>query len=119
MLDILRRNEITCSVEVVKEIFDEEKMVMLYRFSMEAEKAKNSVDLNVADKVDNGDHIVPNVGYHNGTTNIRSTAFPMNPPTAYGIFLLTDSINMYTVIKLVYTCCFVEHILSFNCIQVV
>ncbi|KAL0712698.1 hypothetical protein Bca4012_019676 [Brassica carinata] len=82
--DILRKNEITCSVEVVKEIFDEEKMVMLYRFSMEAEKAKNSVDLNVADKVDNGDHIVPNVGYHNGTTNIRSTAFPMNPPTAYG-----------------------------------
>lgn len=79
-----------CSVEVLNEIFDEEKMVMLHRFSMEAERAKNTIDLNVVNNVENGDRIVPNVEYQASTPNLGSTAFPMNPPTAYGMFLLSD-----------------------------
>ncbi|XP_018450294.2 uncharacterized protein LOC108821798 [Raphanus sativus] len=59
VLDVIRVNEILCSQSVMSEVFDEDEMVLLYRFSLEIEKAKNSLDLNLGPTVENGDHIVP------------------------------------------------------------
>lgn len=56
---MIRGNEILCSQSVMSEVFDEDEMVLLYRFSLEIEKAKNSLDLNLGPTVENGDHIVP------------------------------------------------------------
>ncbi|KAL0730052.1 hypothetical protein Bca4012_026145 [Brassica carinata] len=42
-----RGQEIHCSDEVLNEIFSEEKIVVLYRFAFEVEKARNRLDLNV------------------------------------------------------------------------
>lgn len=46
---------------MLSEVFGQEKLVLLYRFSMEIEKAKNCLDLNVRAQADVGDHIVPSV----------------------------------------------------------
>ncbi|KAG2319166.1 hypothetical protein Bca52824_012379 [Brassica carinata] len=39
--------EMVCSDSVMREIFNDEEMVLLYRFSFEMEKARRSLDLNV------------------------------------------------------------------------
>ncbi|KAL0733094.1 hypothetical protein Bca4012_009304 [Brassica carinata] len=52
----------------MNEIFDEDKMVVLYRFSFEIEKAKKSLDLNVGAGDGSGDHVVPLVNNPNRTT---------------------------------------------------
>lgn len=59
---MIRGTELVCSEQVLKELFDEEKMVLLYRFSLEIEKAKNGLDLNLGLRVETDDHIVPTVG---------------------------------------------------------
>nr|VDC75624.1 unnamed protein product [Brassica rapa] len=66
VLDMIRGNELLCSEQVLNEIFDEEKMVLLYRFSLEIQKAKNSLDLNLGPMVETDDHIVPNIGGEGG-----------------------------------------------------
>lgn len=43
---VIRHDEIYCSEEVLKDVFSEDKMVLLYRFYFEVEKAKSSIDLN-------------------------------------------------------------------------
>lgn len=68
MADLVRGQEIVCSEEVMNEIFDEDKMVVLYRFSFEIEKAKKSLDLNVGAGDGSGDHVVPLVNNPNRTT---------------------------------------------------
>ncbi|CAN6882141.1 uncharacterized protein LOC125587842 [Brassica napus] len=68
--DLIRGYEITCSTKVLHEIFDEDKMVLLYRFSFEIEKAKNSLDLNVAVGDGSGDHVIPVVNNPNGTGHV-------------------------------------------------
>ena len=62
LIDMTRGNELLCSEQVLNQIFDEEKMVLLYRFSLEIQKAKNSLDLNLGLMVETDDHIVPNIG---------------------------------------------------------
>ncbi|CAN7098979.1 unnamed protein product [Brassica rapa subsp. narinosa] len=47
-------------------VFNEDEMVLLYRFSLEIEKAKNSLDLNLGPAVESGDHIVPTGGRTDG-----------------------------------------------------
>lgn len=59
MAAIGRGQEIHCSDEVLNEIFSEEKIVVLYRFAFEVEKARNRLDLNVGAGDINGDHVVP------------------------------------------------------------
>ncbi|KAL0898723.1 hypothetical protein Bca101_082684 [Brassica carinata] len=41
------RREMVCSDSVMREIFNDEEMVLLYRFSFEMEKARRSLDLDV------------------------------------------------------------------------
>ncbi|KAL0716252.1 hypothetical protein Bca4012_065574 [Brassica carinata] len=43
---VIRHDKIYCSEEVLKDVFSEDKMVLLYRFYFEVEKAKSSIDLN-------------------------------------------------------------------------
>ncbi|KAL0732426.1 hypothetical protein Bca4012_008635 [Brassica carinata] len=43
---VIRHDEMVCSEEVLKEVFSEDKMVLLHRFSLEVEKAKITKDLN-------------------------------------------------------------------------
>lgn len=64
LVALVRGQEVICSAELMHEIFDEEKMVLLYRFSLEIEKAKHSLDLNVGIADGSGDHVVPTT---NGT----------------------------------------------------
>ncbi|KAG2294282.1 hypothetical protein Bca52824_040951 [Brassica carinata] len=45
-------DELKCSGRVLKEIFSEEKLVLVYRYSFEIEKAKSIIDLNVRPPVD-------------------------------------------------------------------
>uniref|UniRef100_M4CDT3 Uncharacterized protein n=1 Tax=Brassica campestris TaxID=3711 RepID=M4CDT3_BRACM len=45
--EIMTRGRLLCSEEVVREFNDPEKLMLMYRFSMEAEKARQSLDLNV------------------------------------------------------------------------
>ncbi|CAH8385166.1 unnamed protein product [Eruca vesicaria subsp. sativa] len=47
--------------EVISEFNDPEKLMLMYRFSMEVEKARNSLDLNVDVEPNMDDHIVLNV----------------------------------------------------------
>ncbi|KAG5407976.1 hypothetical protein IGI04_004295 [Brassica rapa subsp. trilocularis] len=68
VLDMVRGKEFVCSQGAMAEIFEESEMVLLYRFSMEIEKAKNSLDLNLGPTIEAADHIVPNVG-NTGTGN--------------------------------------------------
>lgn len=65
---MVRGKEFVCSQGAMAEIFEESEMVLLYRFSMEIEKAKNSLDLNLGPTIEAADHIVPNVG-NTGTGN--------------------------------------------------
>ncbi|KAL0716909.1 hypothetical protein Bca4012_066231 [Brassica carinata] len=60
--EIIGDEEIRCSKRVLEELFNEEKMVIIFRFAMEIEKAKNSLDLNVDVDDGYGDHIVPVLG---------------------------------------------------------
>lgn len=53
-----------CSEEVITEFNDPGKLMLMYRFSMEVEKARNSLDLNVRVEPETGDHIVPNASHH-------------------------------------------------------
>lgn len=59
--DMIRGKELTCSEHVMTEIFEEEKMVLLYRFSLEIGKAKNSLNLNLGTPLETDDHIVPTI----------------------------------------------------------
>lgn len=43
----MTRGRLLCSEEVVREFNDPEKLMLMYRFSMEAEKARQSLNLNV------------------------------------------------------------------------
>ncbi|KAL0731984.1 hypothetical protein Bca4012_028078 [Brassica carinata] len=64
------RREMVCSDSVMREIFNEEEMVLLYRFSFEMEKARRSLDLNVQPPPEepvvamsmSEDSVVPEVG---------------------------------------------------------
>ena len=53
-----------CSEEVIREFNDPEKLMLMYRFSMEVEKARLSLDLNVDVVPRMGDHIVPTAANH-------------------------------------------------------
>ncbi|KAL0724043.1 hypothetical protein Bca4012_038642 [Brassica carinata] len=59
--DIMKGGELICSERVGQEIFGEDKMLLLYRFSFEVEKARNCLDLNLGPNHENDDHIVPMV----------------------------------------------------------
>ncbi|WZZ88858.1 hypothetical protein YC2023_117437 [Brassica napus] len=69
---MIRGNEIVCSDHVLNELFDEQKMVLLYRFSLEIEKAKTSLNLNLANMVETDDHIVPNVENADVETHVEA-----------------------------------------------
>ncbi|CAH8357180.1 unnamed protein product [Eruca vesicaria subsp. sativa] len=58
---IMTEGRITCREEVIREFNDPEKLMLMYRFSMEVEKARKSLDLNVDVQINHDDHIVPNV----------------------------------------------------------
>lgn len=58
---MIRGNEITTNESVVTEIFQEEILLSLYRFSLEIRKAKTSIDLNLGNTMETDDHIVPTV----------------------------------------------------------
>lgn len=62
VLDMIRGKEFVCSQHAMDEIFEEDEIVLLYHFSMEIEKAKNNLDLNLGPTVETGDHIVPTIG---------------------------------------------------------
>lgn len=76
MAEIVRGQEIYCRVEVLNEIFSEEKMVVLYRFSFEIEKARNRLDLNVGAGDFYRDHVVP---LHNQQNVIEPRLGGANP----------------------------------------
>ncbi|KAF2536523.1 hypothetical protein F2Q70_00004298 [Brassica cretica] len=78
VLDMIRGNEIVCSDHVLNELFDEQKMVLLYRFSLEIEKAKTSLNLNLANMVETDDHIVPNVGNADVETHAEAGGVVVN-----------------------------------------
>lgn len=98
---MIRGNEIVCSDHVLNELFDEQKMVLLYCFSLEIEKAKTSLNLNLANMVETDDHIVPNVGNADVETHVEAGGgvvnteinaaaetghVPFNNPTQFGLF---------------------------------
>ncbi|CAH8319649.1 unnamed protein product [Eruca vesicaria subsp. sativa] len=72
VLDIIRGNEILSSDRMLYHIFDENEMVLLYRFSLEMEMAKNSIDLNLGPMLEIDDHIVPNIGIDNVDTHVQN-----------------------------------------------
>ncbi|KAH0899015.1 hypothetical protein HID58_048583, partial [Brassica napus] len=55
VLDMIRGKEFVCSQHAMDEIFEEDEIVLLYHFSMEIEKAKNNLDLNLGPTVETGD----------------------------------------------------------------
>lgn len=60
----MSRGRLMCSEEVIREFNDPEKLMLMYRFSMEVEKARLSLDLNVDVVPRMGDHIVPTAANH-------------------------------------------------------
>lgn len=69
-MELFGRREMVCSDSVMREIFNDEEMVLLYRFSFEMEKARRSLDLNVQPPPEepvvamsmSEDSVVPEVG---------------------------------------------------------
>lgn len=66
MAEIIGNEEIKLPKRILEELFNEEKIVVILRFAMEIEKAKNSLDLNVVFDDEPGDHIVPILGNDHG-----------------------------------------------------
>ncbi|KAH0904077.1 hypothetical protein HID58_043580 [Brassica napus] len=83
-VDMIRGNEFLYSQSVMAEIFNEDEMVLLYRFSLEIEKAKNSLDLNLGPTVESGDHIVPSVGRTWIVNRVDRDRARMNTANGYG-----------------------------------
>ncbi|CAN7074220.1 unnamed protein product [Brassica oleracea var. botrytis] len=83
-LHMIRGNEFLYSQSVMAEIFNEDEMVLLYRFSLEIEKAKNSLDLNLGPTVESGDHIVPSVGRTWIVNRVDRDRARMNTANGYG-----------------------------------
>lgn len=81
---MIRGNEILCSQNVMAEIFNENEMVLLYRFSLEIEKAKNSLDLNLGPGVETGDHIVPSVARPVIVDRVHGDRVRLNTANVYG-----------------------------------
>ncbi|KAG2293103.1 hypothetical protein Bca52824_039772 [Brassica carinata] len=71
------------------EIFNEDEMVLLYRFLLEIEKAKNSLDLNLGPTVESGDHIVPSVGCTGIVNRVDGDRVRMNTANGYAPTLST------------------------------
>ncbi|KAL0677979.1 hypothetical protein Bca4012_005960 [Brassica carinata] len=64
-------------------------MVLLYRFLLEIEKAKNSLDLNLGPTVESGDHIVPSVGCTGIVNRVDGDRVRMNTANGYAPTLST------------------------------
>ncbi|KAL0701425.1 hypothetical protein Bca4012_057547 [Brassica carinata] len=60
-------------------------MVLLYRFSLEIEKAKNSLDLNLGPGVETGDHIVPSVARPVIVDRVDGDRVRMNTANVYAL----------------------------------
>ncbi|KAG2246864.1 hypothetical protein Bca52824_086492 [Brassica carinata] len=86
---MIRGNEFLYSQSVMAEIFNEDEMVLLYRFSLEIEKAKNSLDLNLGPTVESGDHIVPSVGRTWIVNRVDGDRARMNTANGYAPTLST------------------------------
>ncbi|CAH8382653.1 unnamed protein product [Eruca vesicaria subsp. sativa] len=71
VLDIIRGNKILYSDRLLNQMFDEDEMLLVYRFSLEMEKAKNSLDLNIGPQVEADDHIFPNIGNDYVETHVQ------------------------------------------------
>lgn len=75
----------TCSEAVMTEFGDPEKMMLMYRFSMEVEKARNSLDLNLGVMPEMDDHIVPNADPHLIGTHPVPDANQFNGSNGFGM----------------------------------
>ncbi|KAF3608893.1 hypothetical protein DY000_02047462 [Brassica cretica] len=64
--DMVGGQELVCSYQVLKEIFSEDEMVSLYRFSLEIEMLTNLLDLNIGAANITPDHVVRHPIHLNG-----------------------------------------------------
>lgn len=112
--DMVRGKELTCSENVMTEIFEEEKMVLLYRFSLEIGKAKNSLNLNLGTPLETDDHIVPTIPNHQMQSQgqaVRSAPTPEFNSQVWGRHLMihtTLTFGIYVIeyyVFLMYTTC--------------
>ncbi|KAL0681539.1 hypothetical protein Bca4012_048386 [Brassica carinata] len=72
--EIIGDDEIKCPRRFLEELFNQDKMVVIFRFALEVEKARNSLDLNLGVVDGNGDHIVPDISNVNEHTNMSRGA---------------------------------------------
>lgn len=64
---MIDEDEFNCSARVLREVFSEEKLVIIYRFSMEVDKARGRIDLNVKPPSERG---TANVSESHGGSHI-------------------------------------------------
>ncbi|KAG2301523.1 hypothetical protein Bca52824_030174 [Brassica carinata] len=81
--NLMSHGRITCSEDVISEFNDPEKMMLMYRFSMEVDKARRSLDLNVDVNPTMGDHIVPTAENQPVITQPQPDANQVNANTGY------------------------------------
>lgn len=81
----MSHGRMTCSEEVVTEFGDPEKLMLMHRFSMEVERARNSLDLNLGLVPEMSDHIVPNADHHPNGTNLVSDNNQLNGIGGFGM----------------------------------
>ncbi|KAL0750819.1 hypothetical protein Bca101_032822 [Brassica carinata] len=81
---MIRGKKFVCSQCAMAAIFYEDEMVLLYRFSIEIEKDKNSLDLNLGPTVETVDHIVPSVANTRIVNHIGGEGFKKSTANVYG-----------------------------------
>ncbi|CAN6871119.1 unnamed protein product [Brassica oleracea] len=86
VLDMIRGKKFVCSQCAMAAIFYEDEMVLLYRFSIEIEKDKNSLDLNLGPTVETVDHIVPSVANTRIVNHIGGEGFKKSTANALTVF---------------------------------
>ncbi|KAG2316173.1 hypothetical protein Bca52824_019295 [Brassica carinata] len=84
--EIIKDEDFKCSTGILRRLFTEEQMVVGYRFLMEVEKAKNSIDLNKGPGEQSGDHIVPTYAPPEISDVMMSFATPVNLETGYAFY---------------------------------
>ncbi|CAH8384362.1 unnamed protein product [Eruca vesicaria subsp. sativa] len=83
--EMMRNTELKCSAQIHSDVYNEEKLVLIYHFSMELEKPKNSIDLNVGADADMSDHMVPNVDYNADISQPIPELLPFIGMPGYGM----------------------------------
>ncbi|KAL0701783.1 hypothetical protein Bca4012_057905 [Brassica carinata] len=100
--EIMSHGRMTWCEEVVNEFGDPEKLMLMHRFFMEVERARNSLDLNLGSVPEMSDHTVPNADHHPIGTNLVPDTDHPNGIGGFGMVEYDAGISPVSVLRNTY-----------------